>query len=257
MPNPYDLVPIWTVFLITIALALLASELGYRLGTWWQKRTTQTKDPSLGAMVGASLGLVAFLLAFVTGISEGRYDRRRALVLQEANAIGTTELRARYLPKPFAGESRALLREYVDVRLAPTVDPSTLNASIIRSEQIHAELWADVQALAPDLESSPLFALYVDALNYMIDTHGERSAAVTARVPATLLIVVYIIALLAMTLVGFSNSYEQRRSGVALIIFLLIFATVFTLIIDLDRPSEGFLQVSQQPMLDLQRSLAK
>lgn len=254
MPNFFDLLPILGVFIFTVIIAFLAAELGYRIGNWWQKRSSQTKDPSLGALVGASLGLLAFLLAFVTGIAESRYDRRRALVLQDANSIGTTELRARYLPEPVNTESRNLLREYVDVRLAATVATNFASARA-RAEEIQDELWTRATALAQQSPDSETFALYIDALNFMIDTHGERVAAATARVPVTLLYTIYAIALLAMMLVGFSNSYEHRRSGVGLAIFVLIFAVVFTLVIDLDRPQEGLLIVSQQPMIDLQNSL--
>lgn len=255
MPNLFDSLPIWLVFPVTLILALLFSELGYRVGKWWQKRTTNTKDPSLGALVGASLGLLAFLLAFVTGIAESRYDRRRALVLQDANSIGTTELRARYLDEPISTESRTLLREYVDTRLAPVNDPSQLAPSIARGEEIQNELWMYAQTLARREPNSETLGLYIDALNAMIDTHGERKAAVAARVPATLLTTIFLIGLLAMALVGFSNSYEGRRSGIGLFIFVLIFALVFTIIIDLDRPQEGLLRVSQQPMIDLQQQL--
>lgn len=254
MANIFDIMPVWAAFPVTVILCLLASELGYRLGKWWQKRTTHTKDPSLGAMVAASLALLAFLIAFVTGIAESRFDRRRGLILQEANAIGTTELRARYLVEPQRTESRELLRQYVDTRLGLAV-PNNLEPVRLRSEEIQSALWVRVTALANEYSDSELFALYVDALNGMIDTHGERVAAITARVPVTLLGTVYIIALLTMMLVGFSNSYEERRSGVALLIFILIFAFVFTLIIDLDRPLEGILRVSQQPLLDLQQQL--
>lgn len=255
MPNLFDSLPIWLVFPVTLILALLFSELGYRVGKWWQKRTTNTKDPSLGALVGASLGLLAFLLAFVTGIAESRYDRRRALVLQDANSIGTTELRARYLDEPISTESRTLLREYVDTRLAPVNDSSQMASSIARGEEIQNELWKYAQTLARQDPNSVTLALYIDALNTMIDTHGERKAAVAARVPPTLLFTIFLIGLLAMALVGFSNSYEGRRSGIGLFIFVLIFALVFTIIIDLDRPQEGLLRVSQQPMIDLQQQL--
>lgn len=255
MPNFIDSLPIWLVFPTTVILALLSSELGYRVGKWWQKRTTDPKDPSLGALVGASLGLLAFLLAFVTGIAESRYDRRRALVLQDANSIGTTELRARYLDEPISTASRNLLREYVDTRLAPVNDPNQLTSAIARGEEIQNELWLGAQTLARQNPDSETLALYIDALNAMIDTHGERKAAVAARVPSTLLLTIFLIGMLAMALVGFSNSFEGRRSGIGLFIFVLIFALVFTIIIDLDRPQEGLLRVSQQPMIDLQQQL--
>src|SRR3954469_21530518 len=96
-----DIIPIWLVFPLTVLVTFLAAEVGFRLGNWWQKRTNDNTDPTLGPLVAGSLGLLAFLLAFVTGLAADRVGARRVLVITDANAIGTTELRARYLPEPY------------------------------------------------------------------------------------------------------------------------------------------------------------
>jgi hypothetical protein len=253
MQNFLDVIPIWAVFPLTVLVTWLAAALGYRVGKWRQSRNPSAKDPSIGAMVGASLALLAFLLAFVTGIAESRFDNRRRLVLTEANAIGTAELRARYLPEPQASESRALFREYVDGRLSVTVENFAQVRA--RAEEIQSELWSRAQALAREIPDSEVLSLYIDALNSVIDIHGERVAAVSARVPPTLIVLLYTLSILSMFLVGFSNSYDGRRGGIAMFVFILIFAAVITIIVDLDHPREGLLQVSQQPMIDLQKSL--
>lgn len=254
--QPLDIIPILLVFPFTILVGLIAAEIGFRVGMWLQKRNGQRKDPSLSAMVGASLGLLAFLLAFLVGSAGDRFNARRLLVIDDANAIGTTELRARYLPEPYRTASRNLLKEYVDVRVnaARGVD---LGLSVARAEQIQGDLWNGVEAMVGEKRDSETLSLYIDALNHMIDVHGERIAAVSSRVPPTVLFGVYIIAVLSMALVGYSNSSDGSRSWIALIALLLMFSAVITLIIDLDRPSEGLLVISQQPMLDLQRQLSR
>lgn len=254
--QPLDIIPIYLVFPVTVLLGLLAAEIGFRVGLWMQKRSGRQKDPALGAMVGASLGLLAFLLAFLVGSAGDRFNTRRTLVIEDANAIGTTELRARYLPEPYRTTSRNLLKEYVDVRVNATRG-FNLGASIARAEQIQADLWNSVETMVGAQGDSETLALYIDALNHMIDVHGERVAAVYSRVPPTVLFVVYIIAVLSLGLVGYSNSADGNRSWIALIALVLIFSAVITLIVDLDRPSEGFLVVSQQPMLDLQKQLSR
>lgn len=252
--QPIDIVPFWLVYPLTVILALLAAEFGYRLGVWWQKRTGQAADPALGTMVAASLGLLAFSVAFLTGIAADRFNTRRVLVLQEANAVGTAELRARYLPEPYSSESRALYREYVNVRLAAAVTGDVASART-RSEQIQAELWSRAVALVKDNYTASAYGLYIDALNHVIDVHGERVAAISARVPPTLLIGAYVVALLTMVLLGYSNSYQGKRSVIGVLIIVFLFAGVLTVIADLDRPGQGFLQVSQQPLIDLQTQL--
>src|SRR4051812_25005131 len=87
-----DYLPLPAFFLITVALILLAVEGGFRLGKWKQRRAEP--ENAVGAMVAAIVGLVGFLLAFTFGMAAARYDTRRELVLAEANAIGTTYLRA-------------------------------------------------------------------------------------------------------------------------------------------------------------------
>jgi len=68
-------------------------------------------------MVAAELGLLAFLLAFTFGIGASRFEMRRQILIDEANAIGTTYLRAAMLPTPQREDARRLLKEYVDVRI--------------------------------------------------------------------------------------------------------------------------------------------
>ena len=250
-----DLLPLWGVFLATVLFALLAIELGFRLGKAWQRRTHVEKEGVIGAMSGATLGLLAFLLAFIIGMAVNRFDNRRGLVVDEANAIGTTWLRAGYLDEPVSSESRALLREYVGIRL-DAVDPAKLAEARVRSEQIHTQLWSRAEVVARANIQSPLVALYVESLNEMIDIHTKRAVAVlSSRLPGSLWLGIYSVAFLTMMLVGLQSSYGERQNWLSLVVLVLVFAVVLTLIVDLDRPLEGLLSVSQQAMLDLQAQL--
>ena len=102
--GPLDALPLWGLFLVILLLVLLSVEGGYRLGKYRRSRSEQEKEAPVGAMVGATLGLLAFMLAFTFGLAAARFDTRRQVLLDEANAIGTTYLRAGMLPtraKPF------------------------------------------------------------------------------------------------------------------------------------------------------------
>lgn len=252
--QPFDVIPIWLFYILTILLSILAAEVGYRLGSWWQARHPGEKDSSVGAIVASTLGLTAFLLAFITGIAADRYNARRVLVITDANAIGTTYLRAGYLPEPTRTASRNLLRDYVDdrVRASVTGDLSTV---LQQSDEIQAQLWALAEQLARENMGSEMVSLYVSALNDMIDVHSERVAAVTARVPPTMIMLIFAASLFSLFLLGFGNSYNKTRSMVGLIILAILFSTVLLIIVDLDRPMEGLLRVSQQPMLSLQAQM--
>src|SRR5262245_51295921 len=112
-----DRLPLWGLFLATVAVVAASVEVGFQLGQYRRQQTDQEKEAPVGAIVGATLGLLAFMLAFTFGLASSRFDARRSVVLEESNAIGTTYLRAGLLPEPNAKEIRKLLREYVDVRL--------------------------------------------------------------------------------------------------------------------------------------------
>jgi hypothetical protein len=251
-----DFLPLWAVFAGTVLVALLAVEMGFRLGRSWQTRTHDEKEGPVGAMTAATLGLLAFLLAFITGMAVDRFDNRRALVIEEANAIGTTFLRAGFLDEPTRNEARSLLAEYVDTRLAPVYDIAVLDQARARSEQIQTTLWLQIEPEARERLQAPGIELYVDALNTMIDTHTKRIVAVTgSRIPGEIWIGIYSVAALAMLLLGLQTSYGERRNWLGFLVLVSVFAVVLTLIVDLDRPMEGLMTVSQQAMIDLQAQI--
>src|ERR1041385_7806559 len=105
-----DALPLWGLFIVILLVVLLSVECGYRLGQYRRSRSEQEKETPVGTMVGATLGLLAFILAFTFGLAAARFDARRQVLLDEANAIGTTYLRAGIIPE--RGEQiRGLLQE--------------------------------------------------------------------------------------------------------------------------------------------------
>ena len=249
-----DSIPIPLVFVLIVVVLLVAFEVGFRVGRWWQDRTPEETEGPTGTLVGSLLALTAFLLAITMGMASDRFDTRRGLVLDEANAIGTTYLRAGYLPAPYGDESRELLREYVPLRIN-TNDRAALASNIARSEEIHAELWARAEAVVR-VQSNDVIALYIESLNEVIDLHTSRViAAIYARVPETILILLLVGSALTLAMVGYGAGLTRRRSPLTAVVLVIALSATLTIVIDLDRPREGFIQVSQQPLLDLQRQI--
>jgi len=247
--------PMWGVFLAFALLALLLYEGGFRLGHWWQKRTPEEKEGPTGMMVGSIFALMAFLLAITMGMASDRFDTRRGLVLAEANSIGTTYLRAGYLPEPASSQSRELLREYVPLRNA-TEGLEGLAAKLEKSDEILADLWSIAEGLAKNEPGSDVLALYIDSLNETIDMDTNRvTAALYARVPDTVLLLLIVGSALTLGMVGFSAGLTRRRSPITAIVMIIVLGAVITLIIDIDRPQGGTLTVSQQPIVELQEQL--
>jgi hypothetical protein len=205
--------------------------------------------------VGSLLALLAFLLAFTIGMASSRYDTRRMLVLSEANAIGTTYLRAGYLPEPARTETQDLLRAYVPYRVN-VPDLAQLEAHYASSIAIHGQIWSIAEELARENPDSDVLAIYIESLNEMIDLQNSRLVAgIYARVPETVLYMLLIGSALTIGMVGYNAGLSRKRSLVSAVILIIVMTAVVSLVIDLDRPRDGLLTVSQQPLIDLQASM--
>ena len=249
-----DFLPLWAILPLTIALCLLSVEVGYRFARTRLERSQEEKESPVSGMVGATLGLLAFMLAFTFGLAGSRFEDRRQVLLSEANAIGTTYLRTAMLPEPMRTETQNLLREYVDLRLE-AVQPGKLDHALVKSEELHNRLWAQAVA-ATEKDRSPITGLFVQSLNEVIDLHAERvMAGLRSRIPGVIWIVLYALAVLAMIIMGYHSGLAHSRRSIAVIALVLGFSSVLYLIADLDRPGQGTLRVSQQAMIDLRNSM--
>ena len=251
---PLDALPLWALFISILAVVLLSVECGYRLGKYRRSRHEQEKEAPLGTMVGATLGLLAFILAFTFGLAAARFDNRRQVLLDEANAIGTTYLRAGILPER-GDQIRALLRDYVGARLE-AVQPGKLAQEIRRSEDLQQKMWLEAEALGQKNANSIVVGLFVQSLNQMIDLHAERlQAGLRSRIPGAIWLGLFAVAALSLAAMGYHAGLSGTRRSLAVVAVAVAFAVVIELIADLDRPQEGVLRVSQQALLDLQRSM--
>jgi hypothetical protein len=243
------------VFVVFAIFSLICYEIGFRIGRWYQERTPGEQEGPTGMIVGSILALLAFLLAVTMGMASDRFDARRANVLAEANTIGTTYLRAGYLPEPASSQIRELLRQYVPLRIVVT-SAADLQADIARSVEIQNQIWAIAQEVARTTDKGDLVALFIESLNDTIEIHETRiTAGLYARVPETVLLLLIGGSALSLGMVGYSAGLSRRRSMLSAVVLILALGAVIMIVVDLDRPREGFIQVSQQPLIDLQRRI--
>jgi hypothetical protein len=255
-----DYVPLWGVFLGTVLLVVLSVEVGFRVGGFRRRLTNAEKDAPVGAIVGATLGLLAFMLAFTFGLAASRFDARRMVVLEESNAIGTSYLRAGLLPEAHREEIRRLLREYVDIRLVAVRSGSIsrVNQMVSTSSQLHDALWSQTTEVAEKDPHSIITGLFIQSLNDVIDLHAKRALiGLHNRVPEIVWWTLYFITFLSMGAVGYQEGLTGSRRSLAVLALAITFSWVMLMIADLDRPYEGSIRVSQQSMVDLQRSFTK
>jgi hypothetical protein len=255
MTNPLEDVPVLLIFAIFALVSFVAYEIGFQVGHWYQARTPGVQEGPTGVLVGSILALLAFLLAITMGMASDRFDTRRGLVLEEANTIQTTYLRAGYLPEPASTEIRNLLREYVPLRITPS-DEATRLANAQRSEALLQQIWSIAEAEAQVTQQGDLMAAFIESLNETIDLHESRLAAgVYSRVPASILWLLLLGSVLTLAIVGYSAGLTKRRDLLSAIVLIVALGAVLALVIDLDQPRQGFVQVSQQPLIDLQEQI--
>ncbi len=246
-----DSLPVAVVFVLFAIVALACYEVGFRVGRWWQDRMPGEQEGPTEMLVGSLLALMAFLLAVTMGMASDRFDARRGLVLAEANAIGTAYLQSDYLPQPAADEMKDLLRAYLPLRIV--AESSDVEANLQRSIALHAEMWAIQAEVARSGHSPDLVSAFGDSLAEVVTLNQARVVAgLYARVPETVVILLLVGSALALGMVGYSAGLKRRRSVLSAVMMVVALGVVLTLVIDLDRPQDGFVNVSQQALLDVQ-----
>lgn len=249
-----DALPLPGLFVAIVFLVLLSIEGGQRLGRR-RRQSGDEKDGPIGSMVGSTVGLLAFMLAFTFSMAASRFDARKTLVLDEANAIGTTYLRAAMLPEG-GDEARGLLRDYVDTRLQ-ALETRDLNTLIQRSEPQQSQLWSQAVTAGRQHPNSIVVGLYVESLNEVIDLHSKRVVAgLRNRIPGTIWASLIVLAILSFGAMGYHAGLAgSTPRSLAVLAVAIAFSSVMALVADLDRPQEGSMTVSQQPLIDLRQSM--
>ena len=253
-----DQLPIWGIFLAIVVILLIAVEIGFRLGLWLQKRRPESKDSRMtNTVAGGMLGLMAFLMAFSIGIVINQHNSRKEMVVTEANAIGTAWLRAGFFDEADAAAARELLREYTQIRLdaADAGDSTLIESVLVRSEEIHNELWAIMEKNVKAGNDSDIMALVAESFNDVIDVHTLRWTAVNLRLPRMLGTMLVLATILSFLLIGVASSADGKRDTLAMVLFTVAYVAVLIIIIDLNRPQQGVINVSQTALADLLRTI--
>ena len=254
-PEPLDLIPLFCFFPLIAVVSMLAVECGFRFGKWRIRSKAGEKNASLDSMVASILGLLAFMLAFTFSLAAARFDARRNAVFEEANSIGTTYLRARLLPEPQRSKISEILRQYTESRIQQ-VAKRRVDDLLIQSGTFHEQLWSQAMAAVDQDPRSIMTNLFLQSLNETINLHGKRVfVGLQSRIPFTIWIALFSLTLFGMGSVGYQAGLISPRRSPEILILVLAFAGVLFLNVDLDRPQEGLLQVSQQPMIDLLKTM--
>lgn len=244
--------------LAMLVVLVLASEVGYRRGA--KKVDSPESQRTLMSGVGAAiLGLLGLMLGFTLSMAIARWDERRDVLVNESNAIGTLWLRAGLLDEPLRRELRGELRKYVDARIAlagSRADIESLQTSRKKSEALHSTLWAAIEnSNQPDTSNAVMSSLIASA-NEVIDLHELRLASIENYLPAPIFLLLLAIAALSIGFLGWSFGAASQRNRAAILLLALLIATVLLLIMDLNRPQRGRLEVGTGTLERAKESMA-
>ncbi len=237
--------------LVILVVVLGATALGAFLGSR-ARHLSERQGESFSVLQGAMLGVVGLILAFGLSLALSRYEDRRAAIVTEANAIGTTFLRAQTLAEPERTRSLELLIDYAEsaVRLSEYVPGSDEENRVAAGEsELQRRLWALGGAAIDDEPTASAPRLYVETLNEMIDAQTVRVAALNNQVPTAVLLLEILGAALALGLLAAYLALLGRGVGVVYLASLLV-GLLLIVTTDLDRPTRGLITIPDTVMTD-------
>ncbi|HTX55969.1 MAG TPA: hypothetical protein VMD47_02605 [Candidatus Acidoferrales bacterium] len=239
------------IFIVLVLVVLLATlELAYRFCGPFARRAA-INDDLWNAIQTGLLALLAFMLSLSFAQAEGRFDARRALMVKEANAIGTTWLRSALLPEPARTEFRKLLRDDTSARLEGYGAPrnrALWERMQALSDRDQDRLWTIAASMLHAQPSKLGYSLLMETLNAQIDTATEQRAALTQHIPVTAVLLTVVLMILSVFSIGLSFARAGKRPAIFSLVYIVAVVLVFQMAIDFDRPQTGFVRVSLGPI---------
>ena len=235
-------------------LIILAQWVGFRVKRSQIKKNSAFKD-SIGSVEGSLLGLLALLLSFTFSMSASKNETRRQVIIEEANNIGTVILRCDLYPATERQYLRIELQKYVESRIAyykAGTDTIKIKAALVRSDLDSRKIWNKVSQLSQNSENMLATQQMVPALNAMIDIITTRDAGNNAHIPDSILWLLFLLTIIGSFLIGHSHKEDQINWIIVLGFALVMLMTIY-LIIDLDRPRQGVINMDQiqEKMIEL------
>jgi len=240
----------WQLALVIFAVVGGGCAAGVLIGRYLRRHSDHYRE-GIGALQGALLGLVGLVLAFGLSLAVGRYQDRRADVVNDANTIGTTYLRAQTLREPQRSRSLALLRRYNDLAIRVTHEEpggASLRATTAEQERLQQMLWRLGSEAINDRPRDSAPRLYIESLNGMIDQQGVRLAGLNNHPPNAVLLLELLGAALALGMLALYVSV-LGRGLVSVVLAAVVVSFLVLVTFDLDRPTRGFITIPDTPLL--------
>ncbi len=241
----FSIVPLSLLFVFTVVLLLAAAE----VGSWTSRCCVKVRehDSPVGSMVAALLGLLAFMLAFTFGMTTTRFDQRRQLVIDEANAISSAFLLSTLRKDGSFPKIQEALREYLNLRL--NVTRENVAARLAQSDVVFHRLWSLAKELMNEKRESDLRTSLIGSINQLANIQRTRATvAIQYRIPGSMWLSLYSLAVISMLAIGYQVGTTGAKRLWAMPVLVLAFALVLSMIADFDRPTNGQLRIGDEPL---------
>lgn len=256
--NELDQLPLLAVFALCVLIQLLFIEGGYRWATRKGAKANKSQMAQVRAIMGASLGLLAFMLAFSFNTAQQHYEERIRAYMMEVSAIDSAFRGADLVPQDARQEAKDLLVEFARVRVqtsqvARSHDMAAVVELIRESERMHDRLWAIAERSMEGGGDGQDTGIFAQAILAMIDAHDARLQTIFFnRVSPIIWFTLVGMAMLSMLVTGYQAGLTGTRSNLATWTLAVCFAFVMMLITDLDRPVMTLFKENKQLMIELQ-----
>ena len=253
------------LFVITVTTLVVFIEIGFRLGIRQRGKGVKAQASQVRAIMGATLGLLAFMLAFSFATAQSHFETRVANLAEEARLVHNAFLHAELLNAPLQARARKILREYVADRLlleelGEFEQWDEVLALVEKSESMQRELWnlaiANQQGRLEPGQNGSQSTHFMASVIGLIDIHNLRLQGELAnRISWVVWVNLYLTALLGMLVMGYQAGLIRRRSPVATVTLAIAFSAVMMLITDLDRPMTSMFRMSDQSLVILAQNM--
>ncbi|MEE4173598.1 MAG: hypothetical protein V2I57_05045 [Xanthomonadales bacterium] len=249
------------LFFLSVALMVLCIEIGFRIGNRGVGRSAKAQHSQVRAIMGAALGLTAFMLAFTFATAQSHFEVRVQGMLEETRLANDAFMQADLMPEPYRSDARATLRRYMGGRLSMAEashddDLQRVLALLDEAEAMQDELWELGVAHAREGRAEDTLGLsrgqFLHSIVGLMDIQTARlEAAISNRIPSVIWYTLYLTGSLSMLIMGYQASLVGRRSPLATVTLAVAFSSVLMLITDLDRPIMRFFEIDNQVVVDL------
>ncbi len=234
-----------------LLLLIFVNYLGYRFKNMHIRKFPGTEHVGIGPTEGSLLGLTALLLSFTFGMTATKYELRRQHIVTETNEIATAILRCDLYPDSARKLLRADMRDYLETRIdyyAEGDKEEKIARSLVQTDSISKLIWNRVAQLSHDPANAVASQQMIPATNGLIDIVITREAARVAMVPGMILVVLCVLILVSAFLSGY-GSKSLERNKVLVVAFALMTTLALYLVIDLDNPRQGFVNLNSTEQL--------